>query len=222
MFEVLGDLLPIAVAIALSPFPVIAIVLVLSTPKAGVNGTAFALGWVAGLGAAATLVLLLAGGSDEPGSTAAQGVSWVRVLLGVALLALAVRKWRSRPRPGEESEMPGWMAHLDELTPGKAAGLGVLLGGVNPKNLALVIAGASAIAQAGLPPGEVVVDVVAFVLLASSTVAGAVLAHVVLGERSEAGLASVKQFMLDHNAAIMVVILLLFGLKLVGDGLAGV
>lgn len=222
MFQVLGDLFPYAVGIALSPFPVIAIVLVLATPKASTNGVAFAVGWVGGLTVATTLILAISGGADDPTSTASDGVSWVRVLLGVALLSLAVRTWRGRPAPGADPEMPPWMAHLDDLEPPKALALGALLSGVNPKNLALVIAAATVIAQAGLTGGEVVVDVVLFVAIASATVAGAVLAHVLLGEKAASGLAAIKGFMLEHNDAIMVVILVLFGVKLLGDGLGAI
>jgi hypothetical protein len=42
--QAIGDLLPAAAAVALSPIPIVAIVLVLHSPDARVNGPAFALG----------------------------------------------------------------------------------------------------------------------------------------------------------------------------------
>ena len=36
--------------------------------------------------------------------------------------------------------MPKWMAGIDAFTPAKALGLGLLLAGVNPKNLLLAAA----------------------------------------------------------------------------------
>jgi hypothetical protein len=49
-----------------------------------------------------------------------------------------------------------------------------------------------------------------------------VLSRLLRAERAAAGLESVKAFMIANNAVIMMVILLIFGVKLVGDGLAGV
>jgi len=59
------------------------------------------------------------------------------------------------------------------------------------------------------------------VVLGSATVAGAVLAYLVDAERSARPLAAIKQFMSDNNAVIMMVVLLLLGAKLLGDGLSG-
>ena len=44
---------------------------------------------------------------------------------------------------------------------------------------------------------------------------------VVLGTRSEAVLAALRGWMARHNAAIMAVIFVLIGAKLIGDALAG-
>ncbi len=49
MWQAIGDLLPSAVGVALSPVPIIAVILMLGTPRARTTGSAFALGWVAGL-----------------------------------------------------------------------------------------------------------------------------------------------------------------------------
>ena len=47
--QAIGAILPTAAAVALSPIPIIAIVLVLDSARARVNGPAFALGWVLSL-----------------------------------------------------------------------------------------------------------------------------------------------------------------------------
>ena len=60
-------------------------------------------------------------------------------MVGALLLVLALRNWRNRPAPGEQPDMPKWMDGIDRLAPGRAPGLGVLLAGVNPKNLALTV-----------------------------------------------------------------------------------
>jgi len=60
----LGDVLPTALGVALSPLPIIAIVLILMSTKAGRTGPAFALGWVLGLTVVATVVLVVVGSGD--------------------------------------------------------------------------------------------------------------------------------------------------------------
>jgi hypothetical protein len=46
--QAIGQALPFAVGVALSPVPIIAAVLMLSIPKGSVNGLAFLTGWVVG------------------------------------------------------------------------------------------------------------------------------------------------------------------------------
>ena len=66
--DVIGDLLPSAFAVALSPIPIIAIVLVLGAPKARSAGPAFALGWVGGLLVVSVIVVLAVGTGGDPDS----------------------------------------------------------------------------------------------------------------------------------------------------------
>ncbi|MBJ7329229.1 MAG: GAP family protein [Solirubrobacteraceae bacterium] len=219
MGDALGGLLPPAIAVALSPIPIIAIVLVLGSRHARTAGPSFALGWVAGLAVVAALVVLLLPGADPDADDA--GVNWLELGIGVLFLGMAAQQWSKRPRQGEVSEMPGWMASIDRATPVRAAGLGVALSAANPKNLALTLTAAASIAEAGLEPADEAIAIAAFVVLGSVTVAGAVIAHLLLGERVAGPLGAVRQFMSDHNAVIMTVVLALLGAKLVHGALGG-
>ena len=90
-------------------------------------------------------MLLVAGGADA--SDEGEPATWVSVLkiaLGALLLVFAARQWRERD---VEKETPKWMQSLDQLTPVKAAGIAMLLSGVNPKNLVLTVGAAAAIAR---------------------------------------------------------------------------
>ena len=117
--------------------------------------------------------------------------------------------------------MPKWMAAIDQFTAGRSLGLGVLLSGVNPKNLALTLAAAASLAQAGLSAGGDAVGLAVFVVIGSVTVAGPVLAYLFMGERAERALGEIKQFMSDHNAVIMAVVCLVLAAKLIGSGIGG-
>jgi threonine/homoserine/homoserine lactone efflux protein len=168
------------------------------------------------------IVLVVFGGADDPDSTASDSVEWGKIALGVLFLAMARRQWKKRPRAGETAEMPKWMAAVDHFTPVRALVLGVGLSAVNPKNLALTLAASASIAQAGLSAGDDAIAVAIFVVLGSVTVAGSVLFSLIARQTADRSLASIKDFMVQHNAVIMLVILLILGAKLIGDGIGGV
>src|SRR5262245_52024275 len=193
----------------------------LSTQRARVTGPAFAVGWVIGIVAVSVIVLLLAGPSDDPDSGASTAVAWVKIVLGALFLLLGVQQWRKRPRAGEVAEMPKWMATVDQFSAGKAGGLGVIRSAANPKNLALTVAAMAGVAQAGLSAGQDVVAVAVFVVLGSLTVAGPVVIYLLMGQKAEPELTSVKDWMAENNATIMFVLFLVLGMKMLGDGIAG-
>jgi Sap, sulfolipid-1-addressing protein len=220
--EAIGDILPMAVGVAISPVPIIAIVLMLGTPRARSNGPAFALGWLIGLSIAGGVTLALASGrAQEDGDKPASWVSVVRLLFGLLFLLLAARMWHGRPQAGEEATMPKWMQAIDKFGAGKALGMGVVLSALNPKNLALTIAAAAAIAQVGISTGEEVGTLAVFILLSSLSILAPVAIYFVLSERAATILGDLKDWMAANNATIMTVLFLVLGAKLLGDGIAG-
>lgn len=224
--QAIGGALPSAIGVALSPIPIIAVILMLGTPRARTDGPAFALGWVLGLSAVSAVVLVLTGASGEasdPTSSTADSINWMKVGLGIVLFVMAKRQWQQRPAPGATVELPTWMAKIDSLPPGKAFGAGLALSAINPKNLILTLAAAASIAQVpGITGTEEAIAVAVFVAIASATTVGAVLLYVVGGSKATSVLADIKEFMAAHNAVIMMVILLLIGAKLIGDGIGAV
>ncbi|MBM3658444.1 MAG: GAP family protein [Actinobacteria bacterium] len=220
MGQSISEVLPYAIGVAISPIPLIAVILMLFTPRAKANGTAFLLGWVLGLGVLATVVYVVANAANaSTDNTASDSTSTVRVVLGVVLIVVALRRWRNRPGPGVTPEMPKWMAGVDRFTPAKAAGLGVLLGAVNPKNLVLTLGAAANLAQMpGLSSADAVAGIVAFVVIASSTTAACVAYRVFGGDRSRARLDDAKLWLTNHNDAVMMVLFLVFGVVLVAQG----
>jgi threonine/homoserine/homoserine lactone efflux protein len=222
MGQAIGDILPMAIGVAISPIPVIAVVLMLGTPQARANGPAFAAGWLAGLTIVGAIVLLLASGNaaEDDGSPAGW-TSGLTLAIGVLFLLMAARIWRGRPAPGQEAEMPKWMQALDTFTAGKSLGAGFLLSAVNPKNLALTLAAAAAIAQTGISGGEEAVALGVFVLLGSVTILAPVVIYFAMGTRAKDILDGLKAWMAAHNAAIMTVLLLVLGAKLIGDAITG-
>jgi threonine/homoserine/homoserine lactone efflux protein len=217
---VIGDLLPTAVGVALSPLPIVAVILMLSTPRGRTNGPAFAAGWVVGLLVVCVLVVVLAGGADEDGSTRT-GVDWLKLGLGVLLVGVAWKQWQRRPKEGETPELPKWMAQLEDFDPMRSAAIGAALAAVNPKNLALTLAGAATIAQGGLDAGGDTVAILVFVVIASVTIVTPVVLYLVMGDRAAKVLESLRHWMAANNATIMTIVCVILAAKLIGAGIGG-
>ena len=83
------------------------------------------------------------------------------------------------------------------------------------------MAAAATIAKAGLDGAETAIAVAVFVVIGSLTVVGPVLYYLIAGDRAAGPLAEIKGFMSDHNAVIMMILLLVLGIKLIGNGIAG-
>lgn len=222
MGSAIGSILPQAIGVAISPIPIIAVILMLFSKRARSNSLAFLAGWVLALGIVGAVVLVVAGaGKVSAGGTPSTLSHVFHLLLGLLLLFLAVRNWQKRPKEGETPEMPKWMATVDSFTAGRAFGLSALLAGVNPKNLALALAAALAIAQAGLSGAQPWIALAVFVLLASLSVAAPVLYYLIAGPSAEKTLSTWKAWLTANNGTVMFVLLLILGVKLLGDGLGG-
>jgi len=148
-------------------------------------------------------------------------VNWLKLVLGLLLLVVAARQWRSRPKEGDTPAVPKWMDTIDSFTAAKSAGTAFLLAGINPKNLLLVIGGATAIAQTEISGGEQVVALVVFIVIASAGVATPLVIFFAMGDRAATTLERLKNWMAKENAVIMAVLCLIIGVKLIGDAISG-
>jgi Sap-like sulfolipid-1-addressing protein len=221
MGQGISEVLAFGVGVAISPAAIIAVILILFSRRAEVNGPLFLLGWVVALGVLVAVVYAISDQSNAATSnTSSDSVSWLKIGLGASFLLLARREWRKRPAPGTESEMPKWMARVDALTPVQSLGLGVLLGGLNPKNLALGIGAAAGVAQLGLSTADAVVSLIVFVAVGSLAIVGPVVYYLLGGEKAKTGLDELKGWLGQHNDAVMAVLFLVFGVALIAKGLA--
>lgn len=222
MGKAIGEILPYALGAAISVIPIIAIILMLVTPKAKANGASFAAGFVAGLAVICIVAAALAGGSNYSSSSGpTQTVSTIKLLLGLLLLFAAFRQWRARPKPGEEPKMPKWLASIDRFTPARSFGIGAALSAVNPKNFAMSLAAGLSIAQAGLSTGQAVGTIIIYVLLAGATILGPLIVYLASGQRATEILRGWRTWLAENNATVMFVLLLVFAVVLIGKGISG-
>ena len=218
MLSVLSEVLPFAIGVAASAAAVIALVLILQGSQAMSSGLAYTLGWVLGVGLVCALgVTFGLAVADDP----ARWTLWLKTLLGALLLVTAVRKWRQREPRGQEPTPPAWMSGLQESAPGKAAVLGFLLGGINPKNLMLTLGAAATLGASGLSSSELWITGIAYVVVASVTVLVPMGIYVLMRSKADELLGNLGEWMKSNSDAITIVVLVIFGVKLFLDGLAG-
>ena len=222
MGDAIGQMLASAVGIAISPLPLIAVILMLATPQGRRNGIAFTTGWILALAAAVTAIVLLGSGADANSQgTPASWTMWLKLALGLVFLLLGVKQWRDRPREGEQAQTPGWMRAIDGFTPAKSAGLAAALAVANPKNLVLAVGGALSIASSGASTGGKTVAAVLMVLIASLCALLPLGVYLLGGDRATEILGGWKTWMAEHNGAIMTVVLAVLGAKYIGDAITG-
>jgi threonine/homoserine/homoserine lactone efflux protein len=218
MGPVIGEILPYAIGVAISPVPIVAVILMLFSERARQNGPAFLGGWVVGLTTVVVVVMLIAGASDQAKGPTTLG-ALINLGLGILLIVLGVAEWIRRPAAGETSPMPGWMTTIDAIQPGRAFWLGALLSSVNPKNLALGVGAAIAISQGALSLGGQVLSVILFVLVASVSIIVPVVYSLVGGAAARTRLDGWKRWLGENNATVMAVLLLVIGVVLFGKGI---
>lgn len=75
-----------------------------------------------GIVVAVVLFTLLSSVLPQDGADESQPIAGtIKIVLGVLLLLLAVKQWRSRPTGDEEAALPKWMAAIDTMTAGRAS-----------------------------------------------------------------------------------------------------
>ncbi len=218
----IGDVLPLAVGVAISPFPMMAAILMLLAPKGRSTAVGFLVGWM--LGVIITLGAFTLLGEVIPESEATPEGATIRALvqlvLGLLLIWLAVRQWRGRPKAdGEAPAMPAWMSAIDTMKPGAALLMGLLLSSVNPKSLLLHLS--AGIGLSGIVEGGALVTAfIVYAVVASATVGGPVICYLIAPATFEKPLTSLREWLVQNNTAVMTVLLLVIGISLVGKGLA--
>jgi Sap, sulfolipid-1-addressing protein len=222
MAEAIVRSLPLAIGVALSPVPIIAVVVLLTSSRARSLGPVFVLGWLLGLAVVGVIVLAVLGPSGAGSSgQRTRWVSWGLIVLGMLLVGEAGRRWRGRPGAGEDAFLPAWLGALDRLKPAAALGGGVVLGGVRPKSLLLVVGGAAAIAQTGIAGGQQAIAYAVFAVIATVGVGAPVAIYFAMGTRSGELLGRLKDWVRRNHVVVLAVVLLMIGVTLIGDGIGG-
>lgn len=221
MNQIIGTLLPLALGISLSPFPIIMVVLILTSSRARTNSLPFMVGWVVGIGSIVTILSFAMDALEKSTTGPASVIAGVlRILLGLGLLFLAYRKIRKRFGDQGETSLPGWMSSASSATPGRALLVGLTLSAANPKNVAITIAAGVTIGGANLTVAAEVLSMVVFVAAASVTVIVPTAGYFVTPRLVLPLLESIAGWLTANHQVMTGLLLLIFGTILIGNGIA--
>lgn len=218
LLSAIGFLLPLGVAGAFSAIPIAAAIVILSSDRARRNGLAYLVGLTAALFIVAFALsfgisALPSGSSPLRAMLLAVGA----IVLGVLLITYGLVVFLRRPAGPREGG--GWLGALDRAPAWTTLGTGVAMS-IRPKALLLAVAVGVAVAKSDLTPGDTLIAVGVFAVLSVSTVAVPVVFTVVAPERAKRWLSAGKDFLARHGRGLTLIVSVLIGVVLVGDGLA--
>jgi len=213
--SLLGALIPLGLVIALSPITVIPAVLVLQAPRPRPSGLAFLAGWVLGLAALTAVSVAVSGMLGGLHKSPPTWASWLRVILGSALILFGIYRWLTRHR---HTESPGWMRSFATITPARAGITGAALAVIRPDVLLICVPAGLAIGGSGMDVADDWIAAAFFVAIAASTVAIPILAYAAAGHRLDDAMTRLKDWMDKNNAALMAAILVVIGLMVLYNG----
>ncbi|KGJ72657.1 hypothetical protein GY21_13930 [Cryobacterium roopkundense] len=220
MLQALGQLLPIAVAIALSTVPIMATVLILMSPNRDRSSVPFLIGWVVGIAAMAGVFTLGAQAFPAPGTRGPHGsalLGLVQIFIGLALVALAVISWR-RGRAHPTEGIPRWLRRVGSFGPWSSFGLAMGLN-VRPKALLLSAAAGLSLRVGSLSPESTLIVLGIFAVLASATVSVPIVAAIASPERAETWLVASESWINRNSRTVTNLIVVVIGVVILGNGL---
>lgn len=218
MGDVLGQIFPYAIGVALSPLPLIGVLLVLRSPAGRSAGAAFLLARLAIVLVVSFGAALLTEIIPEPSGISAPGAI-VRIILGCGLMAAAAVKWTRRPKAGDDASVPKWMSTLEGTTIPGAARLGAALTVLNLKELTFGIGAGLTIGSAEIGIGASVLVAALYSAIACAGVILAVIASWSGQARVQSELDNARTWLVRNNAVIVGAVLLIVGAILIGSGI---
>ncbi|MGH3336286.1 MAG: GAP family protein [Nocardioides sp.] len=217
MGQVLAQLIPVALAAALSTVPIMATLFILLSERRRVTALPFMSGWV--IGSAAGLILATLAAQALPGRPRqfASLVDNLEIAIGSALVVFGLVTL-FRHKRSSTSQRPSRIEGIGSLGPLPVFGIGLALN-LRPK--ALLLFAAASLAISGAPP---LVDddlflIVVYTAIATSTVVVPTLATVFFPDRMEPRLVAARDWVSAHGTAVTGAVMILVGVVVLAAGI---
>lgn len=216
MGQIIAGILSPAVGVLISPFPIVGLILILLSERARANSIFYMLGWILGNATVFTIAMLCmsagAASQDDPSTLA----KIIALLLGILLIVFAVKEFCGRLKTGEDVKTPKWFDKMSKISPLGAAGFGVLLSALNPKNALLSVSAGAAVGAMKTSSSHEVAAVIIYMLIASASIIVPTTAFLFAGKRLEKPLSTMRVWLVQNNAIIMSVLMLMIGINMIG------
>src|SRR5271169_1672480 len=201
------DLFLIELAIALEPIPLTAFILILLAKGGTRKGAAFIFGWLLSLAIVVAATLLVTGNKPpKPNTAPSLAALAVKILIGVALVLIAVRQRRRMGSPRPPKKPPKWQTGLDNMSPWFAMGLAPLT-----QPWGLVAAGVAVITEAKLTSWESYVALFLFCVVATGVYIAMEIYAGFRPEQAQAFLGSIRSWIDGHKDQVIIVLSLVLG-----------
>ena len=219
MGEVLAQLIPVALAAALSTVPIMATLFILLSERRKVTALPFLSGWV--IGTAAGLTIATAAAQSLPGRPRQSSslIDNLEIVVGGAFVLFGVITLFRHSR-GSTSKRPSRLEGIGSLGPLPAFGIGLALN-LRPK--ALLLVAAAGLAISGAPPfvDDTLFLIAVYTAIATSTVVAPTLATVFFPDRMEPRLVAARDWFTAHGTAVTGVVMILVGVVVLVAGISG-
>ena len=217
MTELLGQLIPVALAAALSTVPITVTIFVLLSERRSAIALPFISGWVIGTAAGLTLATLAANALPPRPRHMGPLIERFEILIGSALVVLGLVTVVRRTR-ASSGRRPDWVEGIGSVGPLPAFGIGLALN-FRPKSLLLFAAASLPLSGAGVGDTETLVLIAVYTAVATSTVVVPTLATVLFPSRMEPRLVRSRDWINAQGATVTGVVMILAGLFVIGLGI---
>ncbi len=218
MGTVILQMLPLALG-SIAPVMIGVVILFLSTTNGLVKSIAFVVGKFIAYLLWGFVLLALAGhiSSTSPRSTGI-AAAVLYVLLGVVLLIFAVKTFLGEDDP--DAPPPKIMVMLDKMGAGKLLVAGFLLSIGQVRFIGLLVIGAAIITAASLSTAQNIISLLVLDLIMIWTLLIPIIAFLVMGERRDIAMKSMREWLNRNQRIINVVVFAFFGIALLIKGLS--
>ncbi len=219
-----------ALGVAISPTPVILVILMLFGVRGHMNALGYLLGWIIGLVVLGVLIFaLVTAGIIFLNAESGIFRPSVQVLLAFVLFWVAHRQWTKPVHADPDTDGPKWMGSVDKIlsrtdnaiAPERAFFLAIVMSAISPKNIALMIAAVLAFSQTDLETQDIVLLFVLFVVISSLTIGIPVAYALLKGDKAVESLNNWKVWLLTNSPRAAAILVGMLGLVMLLNGLSG-